>query len=370
MVKVAQRFNLSSVLSVYLLFFYLVVSILYFYFFALDNSLNYEPILGFRYPVNIHDHFVYIRYIEKFESGDIALSINNNIGISYFYYILGKTFYYVGITPNFYYISLALNLLVLFVCFIVYKKILLLYGHSSAASISFFFMSFLVYFAQLINKDSLTILITLLAVLFVLKNNYKMLMLLMVLSIFVRFQLSAVLFFFLILRTFNKRPLLSLFVIYSFLSFVNGYLAKYQTLFLGVETIGDGLSALVYRLNVNYYIGSFLFNPVRALQYFYDYYLSLQFYGNGFIDVSRLKNLPHLFFFTFLIPFIFRVLTRYSSVMKSREGIVLSLVVSFFLIWLFNPTVNSRYLICFLPIIQILALNEIRSLRKSVQRFS
>lgn len=352
-----------DLLSFYLFILFTVSCFFYFQAFSFGNVLDYEPVPGFFYPVNTHDHLVYFDNFRKIISDNLSLSINNNIGIAYIYYFLYLILSAFLGDVSIYYLSFWFNVIVLLFCFFSYRRIILEFGFKSKVSLTFFFLTFLIYFSQLINKDALTILISLQAVLYLKNKSVFKYFLLVVFSFFVRFQLPAFLFLCWFLSHGKKNHLFILIGVYIFLSLINGFLSKYQTHFLSQSTLGSGLSYLVFSFNQKYYIGSLLFNPFRVVQYFQDYYKSILFVMDDGIDVSRLKNIPHLIYFTFILPYLIRAYLKYPSRMKTDMKYLLSVGVSFFLIWLFNPTINSRYFICFLPIFQIIALYE-KSLSK------
>lgn len=349
----------SDLLSIYLYFLFLVSSYIYCYYFSIGNVLNYEPIEGFINPVNTHDHYIYSLYVKDIMHGDIEFVLNNNIGISYIYIFLISFSELFFDNVNLELLSLVFNLIIILFSYLTYRTIIIDLGLDPKLSLTFFMFSFLIYFAQLINKDSLTILISLRCVLYSYRCCYIKLFILILFSFFVRFQLPALILLYLVLININQNNLLKLGFIYVSLSLCNGFLVKYQSTFLSEETIGGGLSYLVYSLNEKYYIGSLLLNPLRIAQYFYDYYLSFWFVVDGKIDISRLKNIPHILYFTFLLPYLFLAYKKYSlGSLDFKSKCLLSMGVSFFLIWLFNPTINSRYFICFLPILQLIALNQ------------
>ncbi|WP_226991960.1 hypothetical protein [Cronobacter condimenti] len=226
-------------------------------------------------------------------------------------------------------------------------------------------MTPLIYFAQLINKDSFTILIVLLAVSFSISKKWGSFFILVLLSALIRFQLPALLLLYFFFIIGNKKHLLKFLIAYVFLSLINGVLAKYQTEFFNESTLSDGMSYLVYNINRNYYIGSLLLNPIRAIQYVHDAIISFNFIEDNGIDVGRFKNIPQVLFLFFLSPFIINSIINYKFYMGQKEKYLLAMINAFFGIWLFNPTINLRYFILFFPVLQILGLSMYMNFKRS-----
>ncbi|EKD3182166.1 hypothetical protein CDU00_07940 [Cronobacter sakazakii] len=357
----------SKIFRYYLFLLFCFGSCIYFLFFVYNKGFTYEPIDGWLYPVNIHDHYVYLSYIEDIESsGDwITLSgLNNNFGISLLYYFFHGILNIFGINISYESLALIINLFILFCVLKAYAYIIYKFNLDSTFALTFFLMTPLVYFAQLINKDSFTILIILLAIKFSLEQRWKSFLILTIVSALIRFQLPALLLLYLFFIIGEKKHILKFIAAYVFLSLVNGILAKYQTEFFSESTLSDGMSYMVYSLNRNYYIGSLLLNPIRAIQYIHDAIISFAFIDGCKIDVGRFKNIPQVAFLLFLTPFILNSIINYSFYMNQKEKYLLAMICAFFGIWLFNPTINLRYFILFFPVLQILGLSMYINFKK------
>ncbi|EPN1930364.1 hypothetical protein ACTV70_001889 [Cronobacter dublinensis] len=353
-----SRFSL--IFRYYLFLFLCFGSFLYYLLFVSDKGFTYEPIKGWLNPVNIHDHYVYLSYIENIEStGDwISLSgLNNNFGISLIYYFIHGFLSFIGIEISYEALSLIVNLFILLLSLRVYSSIIYKLGLDLTFTLTFFLMTPLIYFAQLINKDSFTILIILLSIKYSLDKQWKSFIILTVLSVMIRFQLPALLLLYLFFIVGKNRHILKFLIAYIILSLANGVLAKYQTEFFNESTLSDGMSYLVYSLNRNYYIGSLILNPVRAVQYIHDALISFDFFDSDGIDVGRLKNVPQVIFLIFLSPYIINAIFNYSFYMNRKEKYLLAMINAFFGIWLFNPTINLRYFILFFPVLQMLGIS-------------
>lgn len=359
-------FSISNSVA-YFLYFVLFTSacLLYYVVFVSNKGFVYEPVVGWLNPVNIHDHYVYLDYINNINNVEQLFGLNNNLGIALVYYLGHKLVSLFGYDIQYEVLALLINVLILLLALKTYINLVKLFGMPQYYVITFFFLTSLVYFSQLINKDSFTILIFLKAIELSKKKHWLRYMVLITLSLFIRFQLPVLLIVYAYMVVKNKKPLKEILLLYIASSLLNGYLAKYQTHFFNERTLSDGLSFFVYQLNIKYYIGSLLFNPLRVIQYLYDTLLSFDFINEDYkIDVSRLKNIPQLFILFLYFPFIINCFVKYKKKMHGDERFFMAIIVSFFLIWLFNPTINQRYFICVLPIFQLLGLFQLYKFRK------
>lgn len=364
-----KKFSEVALIS-YGLYFCLFCSVCIIYYLTFVNGYGfvYEPISGWINPVNIHDHYIYLDYIEKIDNLEDLFGLNNNLGISIIYYLLHQFIYLLGFDIKYEVLALVINLAVLLAVLSSYINIVKLFGLPGYYGLTFFFMTSLVYFSQLINKDSFTILIVLKAIELAKNKHWRNYILLIGLSVFIRFQLPALLLLYAFIVYRQEKQLFRIAGTYILLSLINGFLAKYQTEFFNESTLSDGLSYYVYQLNLKYYIGSIIFNPLRVMQYFYDVLLSFNFIDSDYkIDVSRLKNIPQLFTMILLLPFAVLSVINFRSSLKGDERYFLNMLFCFFIIWLFNPTINQRYFICFLPILQLLSLTRYYNFRRKFQ---
>jgi hypothetical protein len=342
---------------------FVVISSFYFFLFVSGKGFTYEPIQGFVFPVNIHDHYVYVQYIEKIRGADSLLELlhfNNNTGIALIYLSVINILALMGAELPIEDIALFINVGVFFLAFLSYKNIIKQLKLPYYYLYLFFINISFVYFAQLINKDSLTILVFLKTVEYSLIGSKKRFYLLCVLSVFVRIQLPVFIFIYWFLLRKNTGYFKRFVFVYIVLALASGYLAKYQLLLMSEETLASGFSYLVFKLNTQYYIGSLLLNPIRALQYFYDLLLSFSFYNNGYFDVSRIKNIPQAFVFIVLLPIVLITFFYYEKNMRTPASHLMAAIVSFFLVWLLNPMVNVRYVLLILPIIILLGFYQLK----------
>lgn len=363
-----KKFSEVELVSYGLFFcFFCSACIIYYLTFVSGYGFVYEPINGWINPVNIHDHYIYLDYIEKIDNIEELFGLNNNLGISIIYYTLHVFFLMFGLEIKYEVLALVVNLLVLLAVLSSYLNIIKLFGLPRYFGLTFFFMTSLIYFSQLINKDSFTILIVLKAIEHAKNRYWKKYFLLIGLSVFIRFQLPALLLLYAFIVCRQEKQLSRIVGAYIVMSLINGFLAKYQTEFFNESTLADGLSYYVYQLNLKYYIGSIIFNPLRVIQYFYDVFLSFNFIDSNYnVDVSRLKNIPQLFTLIILLPFSIISIVNFRSSLQRNDRYFLNMLFCFFIIWLFNPTINQRYFICFLPILQLLSLERYYYFRRKL----
>jgi len=342
---------------------FVVISTIYFFLFVSGKGFTYEPIQGYFFPVNIHDHHIYVNYIEKIRDADSFIELlhfNNNTGIALIYLSVINVIELLGGDFPIEDIALLVNVGVFFLAFLSYKNIIKQLKLPYYYLYLFFINVSFIYFAQLINKDSLTILVFFKVIEYSLLGHKKRLFVLFVLSVFVRIQLPVFIFIYWFLMSKNTGYFKRFFILYIGLALASGFLAKYQLLLMSEETLANGFSYLVFKLNTQFYIGSLLLNPIRVLQYFYDLLLSFSFYNDGYYDVSRLKNIPQAIIFITLLPTILLTFFYYEKNMRTPASYLMAAIISFFLVWLLNPMVNVRYVLLILPIIILLGFYQLK----------
>ncbi len=355
--------------SLCLFLVFILISIIYFIYFVDGKGLTYEPIRGYVFPVNIHDHYIYVDYIEKIKNANNLeglLHFNNNTGVALIYLSVINLFEFLGLNIPIERIALLINLSVFFLIFLSYKNIIKQLELPYYYLYLFFLNISFIYFAQLINKDSLTILVFFKVIEYSFLGSKKRLFFLFMLSILVRIQLPIFMLLYWFLTRSNVNYLKRFIISYVGLCLISGYFAKYQLLLMSEETLANGFSYLVFKMNTEYYIGSLLLNPIRLLQYFYDLFLSFSFYNNSSYDVSRLKNIPQALVFIALIPTLIITFIYYEKNMKTSIRYLMAAIVAFFLVWLLNPMVNVRYILLILPVIILLGFYQLKFSKKRI----
>lgn len=338
---------------------YKIKHLVLFTFFIIPGCLLYRE-LTFEYFVyntdlfnyqNFFDHEVYWNTLNKIKSEGLNVtSLNNDLGISLLYILFIKLFSIFGIT-NISDISFCVNIITLFLVYKLYTDICNIINLKGKTWLFFFLEFQLLYFVQLINKDLFTILFFLIVLKLLLIKKYKEIIFWSVLFFFVRIQLLVfgLLVLFLSYGNFKKRVIIS----YVITSLIGGYTAVNGNL-ISKESMGSGFGSFVMTINSEYYyLGNLLLNPFRILQFFLDIFLSFNIYTDGKIDVAKILRIPILIVLAFHLKYLMYFFKRGFTLNNQLMAITV-VIISFFLTWLMNPTVNARYIMLIVPILIIL----------------
>lgn len=336
------------------------------YYFAFAANLNYyDGEKGFfQYALNSHDHFIYVINIDLIRRGEGLFEFANDKGIAFIYIILAKSFPFF-VDPNFALISFLFNCVILCFCYWVYASICDHFQLGVLGKLSFFANLSLIYFAQLINKDLLTILAFLLAVHCGLRGRIFSLLLLLPVLMLVRLQLGifVLIFVFLMLST---RPWPRIVWLYVATSLTAGFLSVFVSV-IGDDSLGDGLSAYLVNFNHKYYVGYLLFNPVRVVQYLADVFASFNFKTKtDGVDTAKVLRLPQLVMLLLLLKPLSTLITRFKYWLQTPARPMVLVIVAYLLAWLMNPTINARYVMLITPILVLFALYVRRQQRKGL----
>ncbi|BCO13070.1 hypothetical protein RIMD111065_14260 [Aeromonas hydrophila] len=338
---------------------------MYYAYFVASSIDTHEPVYGYFYPANIIDHYIYYNNYLDFKTSSINLDGVNNIGIAILYYYYFGFLECIGIDVAPEVATLILNLFVFFLCFISFKRIVIKLGLDVSVTWLFVFNSSFWYFAQLMNKDVFTIFILFKIVEYSMAKKMMSVFAIFVFSMMIRVQIPALILVYLFLI--HTKPSIKNFTaVYVIISLFNGYISRYQTIFIGQETLADGFSSLVYSLNVKYGIGSLFLNPLRLVQSLYSVFDSFDFVYRYGVDVSKLKNIPQVMILIILLPYILKCFYHYKYYMNTKIKYVIALIPSFFLIWFLNPTINSRYVMLIVPFLTLIGVFYFKYRRDSL----
>jgi hypothetical protein len=320
------------------------------------NFAFYDGEAGlFQLALNAHDHGVYASLVESIRAEGVAYEFNNDVGISLVYVALSWLFP-LSADPDFTLLALLFNSAVLCACYAVYAKICQQLGLGWVGRLSFFANLSLLYFAQLINKDLLTILAFLITVYCGMNRRLGWLLLMLPLFALVRQQLAVFGLLFIFLMG-NPRPWTRIVLAYVVTSLAAGVLSVVASV-IGKESLGDGFSSFLIDFNQQYYVGYLLFNPVRVLQYVADAYASFSFWTDADgIDTARLLRLPQLVLLLLLINPLLTIVTKFSWHLSTAARPLVLVVVAYLLAWLMNPTINARYVMLITPVLVLFALH-------------
>lgn len=326
------------------------------YYFAFAENMNaYDGDTGFfQFALNSHDHYVYLLNIDLLRGNDGFFELANDKGIAQIYIFLSALFPFL-VNADLTLISLFFNCLVILFCYWIYANICDQLNLGSLGKLSFFANLSLIYFAQLINKDALTILVFLLAVQCGIRGRLFWLMMLLPVFLLVRLQLVIFVLIFAFLMASN-RPWPRIIFLYVVTSLVAGLLSVFASI-IGEESLGGGFNAYIVSFNQNYYIGYLLFNPLRVLQYAIDVFASFSFATEtGGVDTAKLLRLPQLLVLLLLLKPLSTLITRFSYWLQTPARSLVLVIVAYLLTWLMNPTVNARYVMLVTPILVLFAL--------------
>ncbi|OOF32787.1 hypothetical protein BZJ21_14320 [Salinivibrio costicola subsp. alcaliphilus] len=282
--------------------------------------------------------------------------MNNNTGIAAIYVAIKNIF---GVNPvSLPLVALIVNILIIYLSLLSFCKVVDLLGLHPNYYLLFFMNGSLLYFSQLINKDSLTLLIFIKSLELILGDRKKAFFWLIPVSFIIRIQLVPFLLLTLFLSGENK-PILRFWLAYIFTAIIAGLVMKYIPL-LSMETMTSGLglnlNLIVMQLNQKYALGSLFLNPLRVIQYLLSLYHSLSFTNLYWVDVGKIKDLPQIFVLLTSMPFLIKCYFRYSRYIELPSRILMAQVSAFFMVWLINPTTSGRYLLVLIPTISLLAV--------------
>lgn len=345
----------ARVLNGWFLVLMLAASAAYGVLFATELH-TYEPDEGiFQYALNAHDHWVYRVKVDIIRYEGARYELTNDLGIAIVYTALAALLPF-AVDEQYVLIALLFNCVVLASAWHIYSKICEKLAFEPGASLTFFANLSLLYFAQLINKDMLTIWFFLFAIRAGLENRLMPLLLLLPVAALVRQQLALCLAMYIFLL-WVRRPLPWVLVFYALTSILAAFLSVYFPV-VGEETLGEGLSSFAVRVNQDYFFsGYLLLNPLRVAQYVHDAYLSFDVLTDtGGLEVAKLLRWPQLLLVALLSPYFIGAIWRFNSHMATQAKPFLLLLVTYLLAWLMNPTVNARYVMLITPVLVLLGL--------------
>lgn len=339
----------------------LVACVVYYLLFAADLG-HYDGEEGFwQLALNAHDHFIYLSTMERIRDTELLYEMNNDVGIAVIYLALSALFPFL-VDENLSLLALLFNGATLVACWVSYAAICRRLELGTSGKLTFFANLSLIYFAQLINKDMLTVLAFLLAVQLGLAGRRWPLLLLVPLLVLVRQQLALFMLMFVFLM-WARRPMPRIFLLYVVTSLVAAFLSIFAAV-IEPESLGDGFSAFLIGVNQQLYVGYLLLNPVRVLQYIADAYASfLPTTDTGGIDAAKVLRWPQLLLLLYLARPLSTMVTRFRAWLDTPARALVLVVVAYLLAWLMNPTINARYVMLITPVLVLFALYARKQLR-------
>ncbi|MEK7747806.1 MAG: hypothetical protein AAB300_01850 [Nitrospirota bacterium] len=334
---------------------FLAFCILYFLYFAADLN-RYDGESGlFQYALNDHDHFVYVTNIDRILFEDLlGYEISNDIGIAAIYMALASAFPFL-VDQDYTLIALVFNCITLIGCYVIYADICNYCKLGQIGNLSFFANLSLIYFAQMINKDMLTIFAFLLAVRCGIHQRMWLLLALIPFFALVRLQLAVFILIFAFLMA-TPWPGWRIICLYILTSIAAGVLSIFVSI-ISDESLGEGFSSFLVNFNRNYYVGYLLFNPLRVIQFIFDAYASFSFSTEmGGVDMAKILRLPQLILLLLLFRPLGSLFIHFRHWLKTRARPIVLVVVAYLLTWLMNPTINARYVMLITPVLVLFAL--------------
>lgn len=331
---------------------FVLATTIYYWNFSIGFLSTGDGPPGWTGMVNAHDHLFYVDTIERLARDGVGYELNNDVGISFFYLVLGGLFFSGEVD----YVSLALyvNLFFLLMTFVVYLKICDFYGFGFYARLAFFAGLHLIYFCQLINKDMLSVFLIVFSVYCGINRKLALLLLLIPFYAMVRQQLLVYVALFIFIQT-AVWPLWRIFFAYIVTSLVAAYLVTHNSI-IGSESLEGGFSSLVYSINEHYYVGYLLLNPIRVLQFVQDSMLSFFFITpDGAIDMGRALRVPQVLLLILMGYPLCVAVKRFRDGLQSVARPLYSALIAYLLAWLMNPTINARYVMLIAPVLVLMA---------------
>lgn len=326
------------------------------YYFAFAANMNvYDGETGlFQLALNSHDHYVYLLNMDLLREGDGFFELANDKGIARIYIFLSTLFPFL-VDPDLTLISLIFNCVILYGCYWIYADICDQLKLGVLGKLSFFANLSFIYFAQLINKDILTIFAFLLAVQCGTRGRLFPLLIFLPVFLLIRQQLVVFVLIFAFLMS-SERPWPRILFLYVTTSLVAGLLSVFASI-IGEDSLGEGFSAYLINFNQEYYVGYLLFNPLRVMQYVFDAFASFSFNTEtGGVDTAKLLRLPQLIVIILLLKPLSTLITRFGYWLQTPARSLVLVVVAYLLTWLMNPTINARYVMLITPILVLFAL--------------
>lgn len=321
-------------------FIFLIVNTIYYYKFTVSYFHGpWKEIFG--YALSTMDHNVYYDSVKVFNSGGSPFWVvqnNNAIAMGYIYYLLLK----IGRNYTIIQVAFFVNNLIILISYLVFSKILNKLAINPKFRFVFFLNPLLIYYSQLINKESFSLLIVLLLLLLLLDNKMFWVYALIPFSMLVRIQYGVFIIFTIYMVRANnfKLSIMGVYIITSFLAIVSFYSAFPES----IETGIFGISNIIYQLNMKYYIGSLIFNPLRILLYLYDLLRTFIFITDGYFNPHSFAYIPTCL----IIMYYFRPITHkfinISLYSKTQIRYILAIIISFVFVLLMNPITHARYL--------------------------
>lgn len=336
----------SNIIYFFLLILLTVSSIVYHNYILMPVFDNYSENDTYSHIANIHDH---LEYFDRFNSlGETEFSL-----VSYFDNVTGVATLYGFVCKafdecSFHALALYVNLFFLFLMSLVNLRLINKYFYNREVKYLFFINFFLIYLVQLAGKDIIYLFFLYSILLsYIEKRWITVLILVAVCALLVRFQIVILYALLIIMNSKFIALRLRFLLSYLLVSFL-GCLAFSGV--LGAEAdLGAGLSDTIRQLNNRYYVGNLVFNPLRFVQYIYEFIIT------PFKSIYPDLLYSGIFLFGFFFYFAFNFLSI-KKIIDVENNVFSMFSVCLLLMLLVVPIINLRYFVTILPFI-VLAMN-------------
>lgn len=337
---------------------FLALNVFYFSLFRGGENL---PGLGVVYGVMSTDHGVYSENVIKLETGTYDPGYNNNLGISALYALLKNAF-----GGDLKLAAFTVNNAVFAVSFLLCLRLLRLLGLPGFYALFLFFNPATVYFSQMMNKESFSLLAVLAITVLAGERRWAWAAAAICLGTLVRVQLAffGLTFLWLFL---GRQFLRNLLIAYLALS-LGGALSTRLITSFDPGQWGGGLSQVNFWLNREFLLGSLLLNPARVLQYAADLFLSAGFMRGGVIDLYRFRDLPSAMALAASLPALLYVFLNLGACVRTPARLPIAAAAAYMLVLLMNPMIHARYLFPVLPLVFTLPLFLVYNMRGAAVR--
>ncbi|ALE38983.1 hypothetical protein KQY10_14960 [Leptospira interrogans] len=302
----------------------------FFFPLALDQAKAYYPIL--------------INMLGAKHSFRWGTGINDN-GLPFVYFLLTKIFSLEINEVSIVYISYFFNSCVYFIAFRFLNKIFTEIFDFKIHPALFFLNPAILYYSQMMNKEPISLLFVLGSFYYFCKKKwFWMGVCILILSV-VRVHYGCLLML-CFLGGFHVKKTHAIALIYVILFLiVQNFIFRDQGYLFVDSQINLGFTSVVYFLNKESGIGSFIFAIPKVFQYFFDNVkVGFEFYKTAKFNLYYLKELPFTILFLWSAPVMLKVLLNYNFLLNRKNGDVLLFITAFVFIIALSPIVHSRYL--------------------------
>lgn len=295
------------------------------------------------------DHQEYVNAIYRMEADAYEFGYNNNAGISAIYLLLKKLF-----GGDLRLISFVVNNAVFLACFFLCLRLLGQLALPRFWAALLFLNPATVYFSQLINKESFSLLAVLALTLAAARRSWPAFLALALFAGLIRLQLvffAGALFFLALGGDFLRRSLAA----YGVFALGGAFVAR-QVESFDPSRWDWGVSLANFWLNREFLLGSLLLNPARLVQYLKDLFSSAGFLQNGIVDLYKFRDLPSAIALAAALPLLAYMCVNVHVYSAGKARAAVAAVTAYLLVLLMNPIIHSRYLFPVLPLILLLSL--------------